>query len=140
MRNNEHYWDPTASIAIAKNNLKGVKKMEIYRGDIFFVKKFGYKTGSEQHSGRPAVVVSNDIGNKHSNTCEIVYLTSKRKKPLPTHVDIMCKIPSVALCEQIYSVSKDRLVEYVRECTEAEMKEIDRALMISLGLDLYMKK
>lgn len=34
----------------------------IYRGDIFYIKKF-YTTGSEQEPGRPAVIVSNDMAN-----------------------------------------------------------------------------
>lgn len=110
--------------------------MEIRRGDIFYVRKGGYAYGSEQDQGRPAVIVSNDTGNYHSNIVEVVYLTTQEKKPLPTHVDIMCKVPSTALCEQITNVSQERLGEYVRSCTVEEMDAIDRALMILLGIDV----
>lgn len=110
--------------------------MDIKRGDIFYIQKFwegGY--GSEQDSGRPAVIVSNDTGNYHSNICEVVYLTTQVKKPLPTHVKVLCKLPSIALCEQINCVSQERIGEYIRTCTEEEMKKIDWALMVSLGVD-----
>lgn len=108
--------------------------MDILRGDIFFVRK-AITEGNEQDAGRPAVIVSNDIGNQHANIVEVVYLTSQEKKPMPTHVEVLCKVPSVALCEQICTVSKDRLGDLIRSCTIGEMKEIDKALMISLGIE-----
>ena len=109
--------------------------MEYLRGDIFYVHKSTPVTGSEQDAGRPAIIVSNDIGNKHSSNVEVVFLTTQEKNPLPTHVNIICKVPSVALCEQVFTVSKDRLGDLIRTCTAGEMKEIDNALMISLGLE-----
>lgn len=113
--------------------------MEVYRGDIFFIQKYGEVAGSEQEAGRPAVIVSNNTGNHYSNILEVVYLITKHKKPMPTHVEIMCQVPSTALCEQISNVSKERLGEYIRSCTDEEMQRIDEALMISLGIDLLQK-
>lgn len=137
-RNGSGYFDPTAFKAL-KNIYKqeGSAKMEVYKGDIFFVDKYNkdYGCGSEQSTGRPAIIVSNDMGNKHSSMVEVVYLTSQEKKPLPTHVEVICQVPSIALCEQICSVSKERLSSFVRTCTDAEMKKIDEALMISLGIE-----
>lgn len=110
--------------------------MEIYRGDIFYVKKSPLGTvGSEQNAGRPAVIVSNNKGNKFANQVEIVYLTTADKKPMPTHVQVMCDMPSIALCESVFTVDKIRLGEYIRCCSKQEMADIDRALMISLGLE-----
>lgn len=110
--------------------------MEIYKGDIFYITGYKKSVGSEQNQDRPAVVVSNDINNKHSTVVEVVFLTSTEKaKYLPTHVNVLCKIPSVALCEQVNSISKRRLGEYIRSCTDEEIRNIDKALMISLGVD-----
>lgn len=131
--NTEGYYDPTAYKAI-KNIEKERNEMEVYRGDIFYVKKAGYTTWSEQEAGRPAVIVSNNTGNKFSNNVEVVYLTSQNKTELPTHVDIICKVPSTAMCESVYTVSKERLTDYVRSCTDKEMEQIDAALLISLAL------
>lgn len=135
MYNGSGYYDPTAYEAII-NAEKGEHKMgiEVYRGDIFYVKKTGPVTGSEQDAGRPAVIVSNEYGNEYSTIVEVVYLTKQEKTPLPTHCTVVCKVKSTALCEQIYTVSKERLGEYVKTCTEDEMAAIDRCLMISLGL------
>lgn len=109
--------------------------MEVYRGDIFYVHKYGQVIGSEQEAGRPAVIVSNNQGNKTSNNVTIVYLTSQVKKPMTTHCDIVAQVKSTALCETITSVSKDRLGNYLRTCTAVEMKRIDECVMIALGIN-----
>lgn len=106
---------------------------EIYRGDIYYIDPFP-AAGSEQKAGRPGLIVSNDKNNKYSPNVEIVFLTSQEKKPLPTHVPVMCRVPSTALCENILTVSKDRLSSFIRTCTEEELKSIDAALLSSLGI------
>lgn len=134
-RNGSGYYDPTAYKAIRKFQNGGVT-MEVYRGDIFYIED-NYRTeGSEQRPGRPALVVSNNTGNYHSDIVSIVWLTTAEKKPLPTHCKILSRIPSTAICEQVITISQNRLGEYVRTATEAEMKEVDRCLMIALGLNL----
>ena len=109
--------------------------MCISRGDIFYV-EYGYAVGSEQRSGRPGVIVSNNMNNEHSPVVELVYLTTKfSKRKLPTHVSVDATgIPSIALCEQIHSVDCQRLGNYCGSCSEEEMQQIDEALLISLGL------
>ena len=109
--------------------------LRCYRGDIFYIKKADPITGTEQEQGRPAVIVSNDIGNEFANIVEVVYLTSKNKKPMPTHVQIKCNVLSTALCEQITTVSKERLGDFIRQCTYEEMQEIEKAMLVSLGIE-----
>ena len=108
---------------------------EYYRGDIFYITPFYTVTGSEQRAGRPGVIVSNDANNKYSPNVEIVFLTSQEKKPLPTHVPVMCRVPSTALCENIQTVSKERLSTFIKSCTTKELKNIDNALLVSLGIN-----
>lgn len=109
----------------------------IKRGEIFYIGSGYQEIGSEQRAGRPAVVVSNNIANEHSRVVEIVYLTTQPKSDLPTHIDIRSSAkPSIALCEQICSVSKDRVGDYMGKCTDYEMKMIDAALLISLGIEV----
>lgn len=96
----------------------------------------GATSGSEQFADRPAVVVSNDENNKHSGVIEVVYMTTQPKTDLPTHVTIRStgRISTV-LCEQVSSVSTERVNNYIGQVSEQEMKNIDIALMISLQLD-----
>ena len=112
----------------------------IRRGDIYYVTKFA-TTGCEQESGRPAIIVSNDNNNTFSKTVEIVFLTSQHKGPLPTHVAVRSsQRTSTALCEQVNTVSVERLGDCCGHCTEEEMQEIDKALMVSLALDIPYDK
>lgn len=114
---------------------------DIKRGEMFYIGRGSVSyIGSEQHSDRPAVVVSNDRNNENSNVIEVVYMTTQPKVNLPTHVTVRSTgRPSIVLCEQVYSVSTERIGTYIGECTEKEMENIDIALMISLQLDRGIK-
>lgn len=108
------------------------------RGEIYYIEKpqAFRETGSEQRSGRPAIIVSNDKCNETSDVVEVVYLTTQPKNDLPTHIDIRSTDRgSIALCEQITSVSIDRIGDYVTTCSDYEMVMVDAALAISLGLN-----
>ena len=108
---------------------------EVRRGDIFYiVNSKCYATNPSVEAGRPGIIVSCDELNEHSPSVEVVYLTTKDKKPMPTHVPILCKVNSTALCETIYTVSKDRLGDYVRSCSDKEMAAINEGVLRSLGI------
>ena len=108
--------------------------MSINRGDIFYVNP-SETVGSEQRSGRPAIIVSNPLCNEHSPVVEVVYLTCQYKKPMPTHVRIeSAGKRSTALCEQISSVDVSRLGDFKGHLTDREMAQVDVALMASLDL------
>lgn len=108
---------------------------DIRRGEIFYIARGGATNGSEQFADRPAVVVSNDENNKHSGVIEVVYMTTQPKTDLPTHVTVRSTGRlSTVLCEQVSSVSTDRVNNYIGQVSEQEMKNIDITLMISLQL------
>lgn len=113
-------------------------KQEIKRGDVFFIKNDQLKLNfpHEQAGPRPAVVIQNDIGNFHSPTIIVAYITSQWKKEIPTHV-ITWKTPksSVIMCEQIATVSKERLGRFCCHLSDADMTRVDRAIKVSLGLE-----
>ena len=105
------------------------------RGEIYYVYSFP-TCGHEQRSGRPAVIVSNNENNAHSEVVEVCYLTLKEKTPLPTHITINqgpC-INSTILCEQITSVAVDRIGDYMCRIPEELEEALNKALMASLNL------
>lgn len=107
----------------------------IRRGQIYFITKYPV-VGNEFEPGRPGVVVSNNRINVCAETVEIVFLTTKEQKDLPTHVDVRSSgTKATAVCEQVQTVSKHRLREYCGVCSDTEMAMIDAAIAISLGLD-----
>lgn len=80
--------------------------MTPHRGDIWFAELREHPGTSVQEGCRPAFIVSNDMGNQHSDTLTIIPLTSKRKKRyLPTHVTVSADgcpnlEPSMALVDR----------------------------------------
>lgn len=109
--------------------------LDLCRGNIYYVEPY-QTVGSEQRAGRPAIIVSNDMANKHSPVVEVVYLTAQPKVDLPTHVTIRStNRESTALCEQITSVSKDRIGSFLCTATHDELQRIDIALLTSLDLN-----
>ena len=113
---------------------------DMHRGEIYYISRGGASYGHEQQADRPAVIVSNEKNNENSGVVEVVYLTTQPKTDLPTHTVIRSTgRVSTVLCEQIVSVSVDRIAGYIGQVSEQEQKNIDIALMISLQLDGNMK-
>jgi mRNA interferase MazF len=109
---------------------------DLHRGEIYYISRGGVSYGHEQQADRPAVIVSNEKNNENSGVVEVVYLTTQPKTDLPTHTVIRSTgRVSTVLCEQIVSVSVDRIAGYIGQVSEQEQKNIDIALMISLALD-----
>ena len=114
--------------------------MTIKRGDVYCV-DLSPVVGSEQGGVRPVLIIQNDTGNKHSPTVICASITSKlNKAPLPTHVTIESDIfgmlkDSVILLEQIRTIDKSRLEKKLCHLDDSIMKQIDKALKISLSLD-----
>lgn len=85
----------------------------IHRGDICLVNLGEVKTGTHvQKSMRPVLIISNDFNNCYSATVNIVPLTSKTKKKIPTHVSVNgygLEKESIALVEQITTIDKSKI-------------------------------
>lgn len=122
--------------------LKGLKvedtAQKYERGEIYYINNgSGGQVGSEMKKDRPAIIVSNDANNKYSSVVEVVFLTSKPKKELPTHVTIRSTgRMSVALCEEPTAISTERINNYICKASDKEMENIDIALMIALGINM----
>ncbi len=111
----------------------------IQRGDIYYA-NLSPVTGSEQGGVRPVRIVQNDIGNCHSPTVIAAAITGYVKgKCQPTHVRLkgaFCGLfrDSTVLLEQLRTLDKTRLDEYMGSVGEDKMREVDAALSVSVGL------
>lgn len=104
------------------------------RGEIYIIRRRD-TIGAEIMKARPGVIVSNNAQNATSGTVCVIYLTTQPRKDLPTHACINATgVPSMALCEQIDSVSVKLIGERVGVCSKEEMEAIDRCLLRALGL------
>ena len=117
----------------------GVYEMLIRRGDIYYA-DLRPVVGSEQGGVRPVLIIQNDVGNRHSPTVICAAITSRMNKAkLPTHVEIDAKRyrivkDSVVLLEQIRTIDKQRLKDYVCRVDKELMRKVDEALCVSLML------
>ena len=114
-------------------------ELTIKRGDIYYA-ELNPVIGSEQGGTRPVLIISNDIGNKHSPTVIIAPITSRvhTKAKLPTHTLIKdfdgLDKNSIILFEQIRTIDKQRLRKYIGMLPTVIMARADKALAISISL------
>ena len=109
------------------------------RGEVFIV-GFDPTIGAEIQKSRPALVIQNDIDNRYSSITIVAAITSRFDDArYPTDVQVRppeggLSKPSMVLLNQIRSVDKRRLVQPLGRLRPQTMRQVDRALQISLGL------
>ena len=100
----------------------------VRRGDVYYA-DLSPVVGSEQGGVRPVVVVQNDKGNKYSKTIIIA--------PIPTHVifsDSSLSYVSMILCEQLRTIDKKRLGQWICTLDDKTIDKIDQAIRVSLNI------
>ena len=109
------------------------------RGDVYLV-NFDPAIGSEIQKTRPALIIQNDIANRHSSITIVAAITSQFKLPLrPIQVPLAAgegglNKDSVVLLNQIRSLDKQRLIHRLGTAKPATMQLVDRAVRISLAV------
>jgi mRNA interferase MazF len=90
---------------------------------------------------RPALVIQNDVGNRHSPLTIVAAMTSKLARvPYPVEVVVDptrangLQVPSAIRLDQIRTVDRRRLIRRMGVVSAAIQGNVDRALKISLGL------
>lgn len=109
------------------------------RGEIYLV-NFDPTVGAEIRKTRPALVIQNDIGNRHSQITIVAAITSQLSH-LSHPVNVVLKASecgleqdSLVLLNQIRSVDKVRLVRRLGTVRKATMEQVNRAMELSLGI------
>ena len=111
----------------------------IKRGDVFYA-ELNPVVGSEQGGIRPVLIISNNIGNRHSPTVIIAAITGRTqtKAKLPTHTEVKdvegLDRDSIILLEQIRTIDKQRLKNHMGTMPNNIMARVDKALAISLAM------
>ena len=109
------------------------------RGELYYA-DLGTGIGSEQNGYRPVVIIQNDVGNKHSPTTIVAAISTqiRTKANLPTHYHLKpgngLVQPSMVMLEQIRTVDKTRLAQYIGKLSDEEINGLNHALAISIGL------
>ncbi|HKB15176.1 MAG TPA: type II toxin-antitoxin system PemK/MazF family toxin [Planctomycetota bacterium] len=108
------------------------------RGEVYYV-DFDPAFGVEIRKTRPALIVQNDQGNRHSLSTIVAAISSRRKGYIPTEVPVRApegglRLDSVVRLDQIRTVDKRRVHGRLGALGPSTMARVDRALRASLGL------
>lgn len=104
------------------------------RGEVWWV-SFAGSSGGEVRKTRPAVIVSNDAANRHANRVQVVPLSSKTDRVFPCEARVTVEgRESKAMADQIMTVSKERLTDRLGLLSPDEMRGVQMAMRIQLGL------
>lgn len=119
-----------------RNNNLPIRKGHIFYHDF----KKAYEGSSEVEGWHPAVVVSNNTNNRHSEMVIVAPVTSQvDKKKLPTHVlvkkGLVTGLPkdSTIQCEQLRTIPKGCLKEYLGSIDTETMIMVNDALSVQLA-------
>ena len=119
-----------------------MNKRTICRGDLYYY-DFGKNIGSIQGGERPVMVIQADDYNRNAPTIMVAAITSVMKKRyLPSHIelgeDFGLKKPSMVLLEQVQTVNKNDLQEYIGTVDDEQlMRHINATLKKTFGLWIY---
>ena len=119
-----------------------MKEKMIYRGDLFYY-DFGDNSGSVQSGERPVLVVQADDYNQNAPTIIVAAVTSViKKRYLPSHIILGEKFglkkPSMVLLEQIRTVNREDLREYIGTVDDDKLfRQINATLKKTFGLWVY---
>lgn len=118
--------------------------MQIRKGDVYYA-DLTPVVGSEQGGVRPVLVIQNNTGNRHSPTVIVAAITSRTgKAPLPTHVPVEgvrgLQRDSVILLEQVRTIDRARLREYIGRVKTPTMQSVNQAIAVSFGLERISRR
>jgi len=108
------------------------RRMDIWYADLPMIRNSCIQGGK-----RPVVIVSNNTCNEVSPIITVVPLTRQKKKlSQPTHAVI--RDPggdiSVALGEQIMTIDRNLLDDWVGKVKNSDCEQIENAIIVQLGL------
>ena len=109
------------------------------RGEVYLV-NFDPVIGSEIRKTRPALILQNDVANRHSPVTIVAAISSQFEEPLyPTEVLLRAgeggaTKNSVVLLNQIRTIDKRRIVRRLGAIRADIMSRVERAIQISLGI------
>ncbi|MBU1626432.1 type II toxin-antitoxin system PemK/MazF family toxin [bacterium] len=106
------------------------------RGEVWWV-NFEPAVGGEIRKERPAVIVSNDVSNRFLNRVQVMPITSKIKRLYPSEAYVKLNEKQYkAMADQLTTVSKLRLINLEGRLSSSDMRKVEQAIKVQLGLSI----
>ena len=104
------------------------------RGEVWWV-NFGPSVAGEIRKERPAVIVSNNVANKHLNRVQVVPLTTAVGRLYPSEAYVTVRRRKhKAMADQLATVSKKRLMNRVGRLSATDLVGVENAIRVQLGM------
>ncbi|GAB4469017.1 MAG: type II toxin-antitoxin system PemK/MazF family toxin [Armatimonadaceae bacterium] len=111
------------------------------RGEVWVV-NWNPARGSEQAGRRPSLILQTDAGNQNPNypNTIVATVTKQGRDSIPTHVRLSATsengltYDSYVKCEQIMTISKDRLEDRLGMVSPDDMARVEAAIKKALAL------
>lgn len=107
------------------------------RGQIWWYENAKTYDGNVQGKTRPVIIISNNKANENSNNITVIPCTTEIKRlDMKTHIKfILNDKENISLCENILTINKNKLIEYIGTCNEELMKKFEYGLRVAIGLE-----
>lgn len=108
--------------------------MNLKRGNVFWV-NLDPTVGSEIRKKRPCVIIGATPINEARRTVVVIPLSSSGKPRPPVAIEVQCLgRKAIAVIDQIRAIDKTRLIEQAGNISKDDLKKIDEALKVIIGL------
>lgn len=108
--------------------------LNLKRGNVFWV-NLDPTVGSEIRKKRPCVIIGATPINEARRTVVVIPLSSSGKPRPPVAIEVQCLgRKAIAVIDQIRAIDKTRLIEQAGNISKDDLKKIDEALKVIIGL------
>ena len=100
-----------------------------------------FSTDHLQRGNRLFVVFSSDVGNVTNPNVSVIPLSTQTHKKLSINIPVKGYdgVEQIALCNMLQPIPKENLIEYRYSLSEQTMQKIEHGVLISNGMDMYIK-
>jgi mRNA interferase MazF len=114
----------------------------VKRGDVYWA-TLSPRSGSEQSSRRPVIVVSRDAFNQAPGWRSLTVVPVSTSPPQARRGPTAVALPagagglvheSVALCHQVTTLDRSKLDTVLGNLTAAQLRDVEEGLRIALGM------